>query len=71
MPNISTNKIYRIMILTHDTRIYPYNEHNNKEQTNQNKKNNETKKGLCYAFSIQVQKARLKIKEQKAEKSFV
>ena len=28
------------------------NEHNNKEQTNQNKKNNETKKGLCYAFSI-------------------
>ena len=47
------------------------NEHKNKEQTNQNKKNNETKKGLCYAFSIQVQKARLKIKEQKAEKSFV
>ena len=42
------------------------NEHNNKEQTHQNKKNNETKKGLCYAFSIQVHKARLKNKRTKS-----
>ena len=66
MPKISTKKIYRIMMLTHDTRIYPYHKHNNKEQTNQNKKNNETKKGLYYAFSIQVHKARLKNKRTKS-----